>query len=230
MPCRGKNTAIKWMSVLLVALAGCGRSGDGKQSTVTAIAGQDGASPTTAGDRNQLSPKPPSDPLHPEVVIETSLGNIRVRLDRQKALLTVDNFLNYVEARHYDRTIVHQVYKGQCFLAGGYGINLVERPGRTPVRNEADNGLKNGRGTISMARLPDAVDSATCQFFINVADNPSLDFKDRTLEGYGYCVFGNVIEGLDVIDKIGNVEVTDTKQFERTPVQPIEVKSIRRTR
>ena len=115
-------------------------------------------------------------------------------------------------------------------MAGGYGTNLVEKPGRTPVRNEAHNGLKNRRGTISMVRLPDAIDSATCQFFINVADNPTLDFKDRTPERYGYCVFGEVVEGLDVVDKIGNAEVHDTTQLERTPVQAIVVKSIRRTR
>ena len=135
------------------------------------------ASPTTVDGQSPPGQKPASDPLHPVVVIETSLGNITVRLDAEKAPLTVDNFLSYVGAGQYDQTIVHQVYKGQGFLAGGYGTNLVEKPGRTPVRNEAHNGLKNRRGTIAMVRLPDAIDSATCQFFINVADNPALDLQ-----------------------------------------------------
>jgi peptidyl-prolyl cis-trans isomerase B (cyclophilin B) len=145
----------------------------------------------------------------------------------------VDNFLSYVASGHYDQTIIHQVFKGRGFLAGGYairGASVIEKPGRTPVLNEARNGLKNVRGTISMVRFPDAIDSARCQFFINVGDNPSLDFKDPTPAGYGYCVFGKVVEGMDVVDRIGNAEVTDTKDLERTPTQPIIVKTIQRTR
>ncbi len=164
------------------------------------------------------------------MLIETSLGNITVRLDAENAPLTIDNFLSYVGARHYDQTIVHQVYKGQGLLAGGYGTNLVEKPGRTPVRNEAHNGVKNRRGTISMVRQPDAIDSATCQFFINVADNPALDYRDRTPEGYGYCVFGEVVEGLDVVDSIADTQVRDTTDIECTPTPAIVVKSIRRIR
>ena len=142
--------------------------------------------------------------------------------------MTVDNFLNsYVGDRFYDQTIVHQVYKGQGILAGGYGTNLVEKPARTPIRNEALNGLKNHRGAIAMVRQPDAIDSATSQFFINVADNPALDYKDRTPAGYGYCVFGEVTEGMDVVDKINNVPVHDEGGLDRTPVQRVVVKSIR---
>jgi cyclophilin family peptidyl-prolyl cis-trans isomerase len=230
MSYRGRIPQVSLKLVVLIALAGCSRNGDDKPSTAAAIPSQGSASPTTGANQGPAATKPASDPLHPVVVIETSLGNLTVRLDAQKAPLTVDNFLSYVSARHYDQTIIHQVYKGQGFLAGGYGANLVERPGRTPVRNEAHNGLKNRRGTISMVRLPDAIDSATCQFFINVADNPSLDFKDRTPAAYGYCVFGEVTEGLDVVDKIGSAEVHDTAELERTPVPAIVVKSIRRTR
>jgi cyclophilin family peptidyl-prolyl cis-trans isomerase len=225
-----KNTVAIWlMSVWLMVLAGCGGGGDGKQPAGT-TASPGNASPTAGGDKDPSLQKPASDPLHPVVLIETSLGNVTVKLDVEKAPLTVDNFLSYVGAGHYDQTIVHQVYKGQGFLAGGYGANLAEKRGRTPIFNEARNGVKNRRGTISMVRLPDAKDSATCQFFINVADNPALDHKDDTPEGYGYCVFGEVVEGLDVVDKIGNVPVHDTAELERTPVQAIVVKSIRRTR
>jgi cyclophilin family peptidyl-prolyl cis-trans isomerase len=223
--CRIRGTA--WIvAVSLLALAGCGRSGDGNQSTAAIASGQQGGA-SAAGGQSPSGTKS-SDPLHPVVVIETSLGNLTVKLDAEKAPLTVDNFLTYVAAGQYDQTIIHQIYKGQGFLAGGYGVNLVEKPGRTPVRNEAHNGLKNRRGTISMVRLPDAIDSATCQFFLNVADNPNLDFKDRTPDKYGYCVFGAVAEGLDVVDKIGSAEVHDTPQLERTPTQAIVVKSIRR--
>ena len=143
----------------------------------------------------------------------------------------MDNFLRYVESGHYDQTIVHQVYKGQGVVGGGYGSNYVERDTRTPVRNEAENGLKNLRGTISMVRYPDVIDSATCQFFLNVSDNPALDHKSRTSpEEYGYCVFGEVIEGMDVVDHINQVDVKDTADLDQTPANPVIIKSIRRTR
>ena len=216
--------------VLLLVVAGCNRDSDGDSSPAAAIGGPGSDTPATGGDRGQSLQKPASDPKHPVVLIETSLGNITVRLDAENASLTVDNFLSYVGAKHYDQTIVHQVYKGQGLLAGGYGTNLVEKPGRTPVRNEAHNGVKNRRGTISMVRQPDAIDSATCQFFINVADNPALDYRDRTPEGYGYCVFGEGVEGLDVVDSSADTQVRDTTDIECTPTPAIVVKSIRRIR
>ena len=225
------KSIVTCLSLLFLAVAGCNRSSDDKAAATAAISGSGSASPAAGG--NQVTPpsKPASDPKHPVVLIETALGNITVRLDAEKAPETVNNFLSYVKAGHYDETIVHQVYKGQGFLAGGYDTNLVEKQARTPIRNEADNGLKNRRGTIAMVRLPDAIDSATCQFFINVADNPTLDHRDRhSAAGYGYCVFGTVTDGLDVVDKIGSVKVHDIKEFERTPEQLIVVKSIRHVR
>ena len=165
------------------------------------------------------------------VLIETSLGNITVQLDAEKAPLTVDNFLSYVNAGHYDQTIVHQVYKGQGFLAGGYGANLVEKPGRTPVRNEAHNGLKNRRGTISMVRLPDAIDSATCQFFINVADNPTLDYQGSHARGIRLLRIRRGHRGIGRRRQDRQCRgPRHDADFERTPVQAIVVKSIRRTR
>lgn len=194
-------------------------SGEGKAETMR--------EDSTTKDTKQ---GPTSDPLHPMVVIETSLGNITVVLDAEKAPLTVDNFLFYVNAGHYEQTIVHQVYKGQGMVAGGYDTNYTLKPARTPIRNEAHNGLKNRRGTIAMVRLPDEIDSATSQFFINVADNTALDHRDRTPEGYGYCVFGEVVEGMDVVDRICNTPVHDTATMDQTPVEPIVIKSIRRIR
>jgi peptidyl-prolyl cis-trans isomerase A (cyclophilin A) len=217
--------------VALAAVVGCGGNGDGSQPPATAITS---GSTTTGGEQDAALKKRTFDGKHPVVVVETSLGNITLELDREKAPVTVDNFLSYVSAGHYEKTIIHQVFKGQGFLGGGYGMNLVEKPVRLPsIFNEAHNGVKNLRGTISMARRPDAVDSATCQFFINVADNPNLDFRERTPEGYGYCVFGKVTEGLDVVDKIADTPVHDRKDipdFDRTPVQPIVVTSIRQIR
>ncbi len=204
--------------------------GDSSAAPTAAIVASGGATPAAGVSPATPPPKSPVDTKHPIVLIETSLGNITVRLDADKSPLTVDNFLSYVRAGHYDQTIVHQVYKSQGFLAGGYGMNLVEKKPRPPIRNEADNGLKNRRGTIAMVRLPDAIDSATCQFFINVADNPGLDYRNRTPAGYGYCVFGEVTEGLDTVEKIAEVKVCDTKDFERTPEQQIVVKSVRQIR
>jgi cyclophilin family peptidyl-prolyl cis-trans isomerase len=212
------------MIVVLFAV-GCNRSGNGNAPT-NAIGGENGGSPSagTVPEKNS------ADLQHPVVLVETSLGNITIQLNREKAPITVDNFLSYASTGHYEQTIIHQIYKGQGFLGGAYGTNLVEKPGRTPIRNEAANGLRNRRGTIAMVRSPDAIDSATCQFIVNVADNPVLDFKDRTPAGYGYCVFGEVTEGMDVVDKIAASPVHDTAELECTPIQPIVVKSVRQIR
>ena len=168
--------------------------------------------------------------MHPQVLIETSLGNFTVRLDMQKAPLTVDNFLAYIASRHYDQTIFHQVAKEypRVILGGAFTAEMVEKKARTPVRNEADNGLKNRRGTIGMARQADTPDSATCHFYVNLADNKVLDYTDRTPEGYGYCVFGEVTEGLDVAERIGQVPVHDTDKFQHLPAETVAIKSVRR--
>ena len=215
---------------MLFTLAGCDRSGDGNPTPTASIGVEENATPGPGADQGPSLQKPASDPLHPVIVIETSLGNITLRLDAEKAPQTVNNFLYYVAQGHYDQTMVHQVYKGQGFLAGGYGTNGLERPSRTPIRNEAHNGLKNHRGTIAMVRSPDAIHSATCQFIVNVADNPVLDYKDRTPEGYGYCVFGEVTEGMDVVDRIAGAAVHDTTEFECTPAEMIVVKTIQQIR
>jgi cyclophilin family peptidyl-prolyl cis-trans isomerase len=172
--------------------------------------------------------QPVGDPLHPVVQIETSLGNIVVKLDAEKAKLTVENFLSYVNLHQYDGTIFHQVFKDYVVIGGGYTPELVEKPTSRSVRNEADNGLKNVRGTIAMARPADVIDGARAQFFFNVADNASLDQQDRsTKEGYGYCVFGAVEKGMEVVDQIANVPVKDIESFESIPVQNVIIKSIR---
>jgi cyclophilin family peptidyl-prolyl cis-trans isomerase len=213
-------------TALLMLQAGCGSSSDSDQSPTAAIGKSDANASSTAGEQGQASQKFGSDPQHPVVLIATTLGNIKVRLDADKAPFTVNNFLSYVRESFYDQTIIHQVHKGQGFLAGGYDVNRKEKPAHIPIRSEAENGLHNLRGTIAMVRQPDAIDSATSQFMINVSKNEVLDFKDNSIEGYGYCVFGEVIEGLDVIDKINEASVEDAGVFERMPNPPIIITSI----
>jgi cyclophilin family peptidyl-prolyl cis-trans isomerase len=222
------------LSLLVLAVAsGCG--GDKSAPAAAIDTAKDPAKDAPAADggaKNAASAKPTADLQHPVVEITTSLGKITVELDREKAVLTVDNFLTYVGESFYDQTVIHQVYKGQAILAGGYGTNLlpVTKSLHTAIRNEAANQLKNVRYAIAMSRFPDAIDSATSQFFINVVDNPSLDYKDRTAAGYGYCVFGKVIDGMDVVDKINSVALHDTPTLESTPVEPVIITSIRRTK
>jgi cyclophilin family peptidyl-prolyl cis-trans isomerase len=165
--------------------------------------------------------------LHPNVQVHTSAGDFTIQLDAESAPLTVDNFLGYVNAGQYKGTIFHQVYDGFIVLGGGYDAKFKERPTQPPVRNEAHNGVKNTRGTIAMARQLDAIDSATCQFFINLDDNPSLDFTGSQADQYGYCVFGKVTAGMDVIDRIGKTPVHPTPHFENVPVQPVVIESVR---
>ena len=212
----------------LASAVGCGAKDAG--STPAAI---DSSDTNPAGSAAEESAQQPGADLHPVVVIETSLGEISVRLDAEKAPLTVVNFLAYVDNRHYEQTIFHQVLKDdpQVVIGGAFTPQLTEKPTHTTVRNEAHNGLSNRRGTIAMARRPDAIDSATCHFFFNVSDNHEvLDHKDRTRDGYGYCVFGEVTAGLNVVEKIAAVEVNDQSQFERIPVKTVLIRSVRRAR
>jgi cyclophilin family peptidyl-prolyl cis-trans isomerase len=217
---------------VLPLAAGCGRGGDDPAAETAAIDGSEGGKNRSDADAASPSGQPRTDPLHPLVVIDTSLGKITVRLDREKTRLTVENFLSYVDSGHYDQTIFHQVIKGRptIILGGAFAPDLSEKKVRTAIYNEARNGLKNRRGTIAMARQADAIDSATCYFFINLTDNDMLDHRDDSVEGYGYCAFGEITEGLDVADRIAAVPVHDIDQFDRIPVEPVLIRSIRQVR
>jgi cyclophilin family peptidyl-prolyl cis-trans isomerase len=215
--------------VVLLGVTGCG--GDAQDTAgPAAIDGSDETKGRRAADSGGSGSDPSgTDLLHPTVVIDTSLGSMTVRLDAEKAPLTVQNFRSYVDSGHYDQTIVHQVIKDypKVVLGGAFTPEGSEKTARTPIYNEAHNGLKNRRGTIAMARQADAIHSATCYFFLNLTDNEVLDHQDRTLEGYGYCVFGEITEGIEVADKIGEVDVEDTEQFERIPVETVMIRSMR---
>jgi peptidyl-prolyl cis-trans isomerase B (cyclophilin B) len=153
-----------------------------------------------------LSSEEPAKPVaatgNPQVVLETSKGAITIELYPDKAPKTVENFLSYVKAGHYDGTVFHRVIDGFMVQGGGFDAKLVQKPTRAAIQNEADNGLKNKRGTVAMARTGDP-HSATAQFFINTVDNAFLDHKSKDASGWGYTVFGKVVTGMDVVDAIG---------------------------
>ncbi len=157
---------------------------------------------------------------NPVVVITTSMGEISLQLDQEKAPLSVANFLAYVKANHYDGTIFHRVIKGFMIQGGGMTPDMREKPTRAPIKNEAANGLKNERGTVAMARTAD-VDSATSQFFINTGTKNA--FLDHKVRDYGYAVFAKVVAGMDVVDKIESVKTAPGD----VPVEAVIIKSIR---
>jgi peptidyl-prolyl cis-trans isomerase A (cyclophilin A) len=168
----------------------------------------------------------------PEVLIETNLGQIRLRLFPEQAPMTVENFLNnYVQRGFYDDTLIHFVAPDFLIAAGGFRTDLQPIEPRAYIASEADNGLKNVRGTVAMSRDAEHMDSANCQFFINVADNPGLDHQSRDdAASFGYCVFGEVIEGMDVVDRISQVATVDQENFPSTPQEPVVIQSIHRLR
>lgn len=161
------------------------------------------------------------------VIIKTSKGDIKVKLNEEKAPLTVANFLKYVDDGHYDGTIFHRVIGNFMIQGGGFDKNMVQKPTKAPIKNEAANGLQNKRGTLAMARTS-VVDSATSQFFINVVDNGFLDFKSPDPRGFGYCVFGEVVDGMDVVDQIRGVRTTMKAGMQDVPAETVEIISIRR--
>lgn len=156
------------------------------------------------------------------VKLQTNLGTITLELDAEKAPKTVENFLAYVKAGHYDNTVFHRVIKNFMIQGGGFEPGMNQKPTNAPIENEASNGLKNKRGTIAMARTNDP-HSATAQFFINVVDNDFLDFKAPSGSGWGYCVFGQVVEGLDVVDKIKAVRTGNKGFHQDVPVEDVVI-------
>jgi len=156
----------------------------------------------------------------PRVRLATSLGDIVVELDAAKAPKTVDNFLQYVADKHYDGTVFHRVIGNFMIQGGGFGADLQQKPTRAPVPLEASNGLKNDRGTIAMARTSNP-NSATSQFFINVVDNAGLNAPSP--DGHGYTVFGRVIAGMDVVDKIRAVPVGNRGMHQNVPQTPVTI-------
>jgi peptidyl-prolyl cis-trans isomerase A (cyclophilin A) len=162
---------------------------------------------------------------HPTVQIETSMGAIQMELYPDKAPVTVKNFLEYVKKGQYNGTIFHRVIPTFMIQGGGFTADMTEKPTRAPIANEAGNGLKNDRGTVAMARTSDP-NSATAQFFINVKDNGFLN-RAESQDGVGYAVFGKVVKGMDVVDKIKAVPTTEKNGMGDVPATPVVIKSIK---
>ncbi len=197
------------LSIIIFA-AGCNRGSLGNGS-------KSGKITQTKKEKKSMS--------HPKVIIETSMGNIVVELDAEKAPVTVKNFLTYVDEGHYNGTIFHRVVSGFVIQGGGFTPDMKEKGGlHAPIKNEASNGLSNLRGTIAMARTMDP-NSARAQFYINLKDNLMLDPRPGSA---GYAVFGKVTEGMDVVDKIAAVPVHNVGHYQNVPTEPVVIKAIRR--
>ena len=193
------------ISALMLGISGCGASEPGKQTvSTTPAAGQ---------------------PANPRVLIETSKGNITVEVFLGNAPQSAGNFLNYVMTGFYDGLIFHRVIPGFMIQTGGMTPDMAEKPKNAPIRNEADNGLKNLRGTLAMARTGEP-HSASSQFFINVADNAFLNHRGKSFEGWGYAVFGQVVDGMDVVDAIVAVPRGDRGPNGDVPVEPVLMKRV----
>ncbi|HEX5447471.1 MAG TPA: peptidylprolyl isomerase [Pirellulales bacterium] len=213
------------LSLAALATAGCERSAASPTAPEEAAADRESKPVDRAANG-----APSAGEYFPTVVLETSLGRLTIKLDPQAAPRTVNNFLHYVESGFYNQTIFHQVEPGYVILGGGYTADLAEKPARYPIPNEATHAQQNRRGTLAMARQPDSIDSSTCQFFVNLTDNFQLDHRGDTPADFGYCVFGEVVEGLEVLDQIAGVEVQATEQFERLPVETVLIESAYRLR
>ena len=162
---------------------------------------------------------------NPVIVMETSLGNITIELFQDQAPITVENFLQYANDGFFEGTVFHRVIEGFMIQGGGFTANLSQKTTRAPIKNEADNGMSNERGTIAMART-NVVDSATAQFFINHGENNARSLDHQGQANFGYAVFGRVTEGLDVVDKIAGVETTQQGGHQTVPVEPVIINSV----
>ena len=161
---------------------------------------------------------------NPVVTMATTLGNIRIELDTEKAPITTKNFLDYVNDGYYDGLIFHRVIAGFMIQGGGFDAQMKQKGTKAPIKNEATNGLKNKIGTIAMART-NVIDSATAQFFINVKENDFLNHRSASSDGYGYAVFGQVIEGMDVVHSIEKVKTGTRGMHQDVPVEVVVINS-----
>jgi cyclophilin family peptidyl-prolyl cis-trans isomerase len=168
---------------------------------------------------------PAPDPANPVAVISTSFGDITIELFKDRAPVSVENFLQYAAEGFYSDTVFHRVKRGFMIQGGGYTASMSEKPTRPPIQNEATNGLRNVRGTVGMARLA-TLRSATAQFYINVVDNHRLDHTGYSPDEFGYAVFGRVLSGMEVADKIVAVPTHSTEGMDDVPVEPVIIKSV----
>jgi cyclophilin family peptidyl-prolyl cis-trans isomerase len=245
---RTTGITILFSCVLLCSIAGCGENNQAAPEAKIQVDQEDVAGGGASGRNDPIEltadealAVSPATANVPEVIVHTSQGDMRIKLFAEEAPQTVTNFLeNYVDRDSYRDTIVHYVEKDYMMIAGGYTSEYEKIPARAAVVYEGDNGLRNRRGTIAINRHPDYIHSGTTEFFFNLVDNEFLDEGDALAGGVpesganvsapGYCVFGEIIEGIEVMDKIGAVEVKDRDGFPSTPAEPVIVISIERVR
>ena len=187
---------------------------------------QGGSSPKTRVQAPPLqAPAPTPAPGNPVVVVATSMGEFTIELFKDKAPVSVENFLEYADAGFYEGTIFHRVKSGYVVQGGGYTPEMVEKATRPPIQNEATNGLKNTRGTVAMARMR-ALRSATAQFYVNVANNAALDHRGYSPDDFGYAVFGRVLSGMEVVDAIAKVPTGISGDHEDVPTSPVLIQKV----
>jgi cyclophilin family peptidyl-prolyl cis-trans isomerase len=188
---------------------------------------QSGSTPPKAVVQTPQVQAPPLEPApgNPVVRMSTSVGDVTFELFKDKAPVSVENFLQYVAEGHYEGTIFHRVKRGFMVQGGGFTTAMVEKPTRPPILNEAPNGLRNTRGTIAMARMR-ALRSATSQFYVNVGDNAVLDHRGYSPDDFGYAVFGRVLSGMEVIDKIAATPTGIKGEHEDVPVTPVVINKV----
>ncbi|WP_298441207.1 peptidylprolyl isomerase [uncultured Ferrimonas sp.] len=159
------------------------------------------------------------------VTLHTNHGDIKLQLNAEKAPITVENFLKYANDGFYNGTIFHRVIDGFMVQGGGFDADMQQKPCGAGIQNEASNGLSNKTGTVAMARTPDP-HSATAQFFLNVNDNTFLDFKNESMQGFGYCVFGEVVEGMDIVEKIKGVSTGNHGMHQDVPLEAVIIETV----
>jgi peptidyl-prolyl cis-trans isomerase A (cyclophilin A) len=217
-----------------VWMAGCNRGSSASKTATDSSATAPAPAAATAASSDPSSGQRAAtpEPAEPLVVLKTTLGEIKLQLFAKAAPQTVDNFLsNYANRSFYDQTIFHHVEAGQMLIAGGYTAELEPKPTRAPIYNESRNGKSNRRGTVAMIRDPEAPHTATSQFFINLADNADFDFKAGEPEDtLGYCVFGEVVEGLEIADRISKLSTTTQGEFDKVPTPTVAILSVQRLR
>jgi cyclophilin family peptidyl-prolyl cis-trans isomerase len=239
MGLRSPQLALLFSALLLLGLvSGCGADGTGSGTDPTetgsgagTTAGASPEAPATGADDAGGDPgttterSPGMGEANPRVALKTSKGDITLELDPAKAPATVENFLSYARDGFYDGTIFHRVIPNFMIQGGGFTPDMEQKPTNPTIKNEAGNGLKNSRGTIAMARTQ-VVDSASSQFFINTVDNASLDHRDESPGGFGYAVFGRVIEGMETVDAISAVPTTNRGFFQDVPAEPVVIEQV----
>ena len=210
--------AMKGLGLCLLLLAACDAQSKSEQAPVAA---------PQAEAKTETQPQTQRAGGNPMVVIKTSKGEMQVELYADKAPKTVENFLAYVDAGFFDGTIFHRVIPGFMIQGGGFDASMSQKETRAPIKNEAQNGLKNDRGTLAMART-NVVDSATAQFFVNLVNNDFLNHTAPNDRGFGYAVFGKVTKGMEVVDEIAKVQTTRKGPHADVPAEPVVIESIKR--